>query len=47
MNLVERDDSFSVEKKQHNVRIGLGNGMAIHIYIDRKHITVGDRALEI
>jgi hypothetical protein len=43
MNLVRRDDSFSVDEKQRNVGIGLGERMAIHIY-RLKNITVGDRA---
>ena len=42
MNLVGRDDSFSVDKKQRSVGIGSGKGMAIHIY-RRKNITVADR----
>jgi hypothetical protein len=33
MNLVARDDSFSMDKRQRNVGIGSGKGMTIHIYI--------------
>jgi hypothetical protein len=42
MNLVGRDDSFSVDKRQHSVGIGSGKGMTIHIY-SRKNITIADR----
>jgi len=45
MILVGRDDSFLVDKKEHNVGIDSGKRMTIHINIYRlESITIGDRA---